>query len=85
MSDIFIKYANDEQLDYADPTSKGSANDELMRKAMHSLTEKMKAIGCTGAEVSALAGVKIGKTSTKDMSVGEISTLANNLESWIQE
>lgn len=66
-------------------TSKGSANDELMRKAMHSLTEKMKAIGCTGAEVSALAGVKIGKTSTKDMSVGEISTLANNLESWIQE
>lgn len=66
-------------------TSKGSANDELVRKAMHSLTEKMKQIGCTGAEVSALAGVKMGKTSTKDMSVGEISTLANNLESWIQE
>ena len=66
-------------------TYKGGTNTELRAKAMHALNEKMKAIGCTAAEVSALAGVKIGKTSTKDMSVGEISTLANNLESWIQE
>ena len=66
-------------------TCKGSTNNELVRKAMHALNEKMKKVGCTGEEVSALAGIKLGKTSTKDMTAGEISTLTNNLESWIQE
>lgn len=66
-------------------TSKGSANDELRSKAMHSLTKEMQRIGASGEEVSALCGVKFGKTNSRDLSTGELSQLAANLESWIAE
>lgn len=66
-------------------TSKGSANDELRSKAMHSLTKEMQRIGASGEEVSALCGVKFGKTNSRDLSTGELSQLAANLEAWIAE
>jgi hypothetical protein len=52
---------------------------------MKSLTEAIKQCGVTKEEVSAIAGVKYGKVSTKDMSIGEIADLANNLQMYIIE
>lgn len=65
--------------------SKGSANDELRSKAMHSLSKEMQRVGASGEEVSALCGVKFGKTNSRDLSTGELSKLAANLEAWIAE
>lgn len=65
--------------------SKGSTNDELRSKAMHALTKEMQRVGASGEEVSALCGVKFGKTNSRDLSTGQLSQLAANLESWIAE
>ena len=65
--------------------SKGSTNDELRSKAMHSLVTEMQRVGASGEEVSSLCGVKFGKTTSRDLSTGELSQLAANLESWIKE
>ena len=64
---------------------KGSNNTDMRAKAVKALNEAIKQCGATGQEVSAIAGLKYGKTSTKDMSVGEISDLANNLQMYIQQ
>lgn len=66
-------------------TSKGSTNDELRSKAMHALSKEMQRVGASGEEVSALCGVKFGKTNSRDLSTGELSKLAANLEAWIAE
>ena len=65
--------------------SKGSTNDELRSKAMHALSKEMQRGGASGEEVSALCGVKFGKTNSRDLSTGELSKLAANLEAWIAE
>lgn len=65
--------------------SKGSVNDDLRSKAMHSLSKEMQRVGASGEEVSALCGVKFGKTNSRDLSTGELSKLAANLEAWIAE
>lgn len=65
--------------------AKASQNSDLMAKAKHSLKTEVERIGCTWEEVKAIAGLKIGKTDTKDMTVGEVSSLASNLEQWILE
>lgn len=65
--------------------AKASQNGDLMAKAKHSLKTEVERIGCTWEEVKAIAGLKIGKTETKDMTVGEVSSLAANLEQWILE
>lgn len=65
--------------------SKGSTNDELRSKAMHALSKEMQRVGASGEEVSALCGVKFGKTNSRDLSTGELSKLAANLEAWIDE
>ena len=65
--------------------TRGSVNDELRSKAMHSLVTEMQRVGASGEEVSALCGVKFGKTSSRDLSTGELSKLTANLESWIAE
>ena len=65
--------------------SKGSANDDLRSKAMHALSKAMQRVGASGEEVSALCGVKFGKTNSRDLSTGELSKLAANLEAWIAE
>ncbi|WP_337665368.1 ERF family protein [Mitsuokella jalaludinii] len=66
-------------------SSKGSANDDLRSKAMHALSKEMQRVGASGEEVSALCGVKFGKTNSRDLSTGELSKLAANLEAWIAE
>lgn len=66
-------------------TPQGGGSDEILRKAMHRLSEEMKRIGATSEEVSAICGLKFGKTSCRDLSTGELSSLAANLESWIAE
>lgn len=65
--------------------SKGSVNDDLRSKAMHALSKEMQRVGASGEEVSALCGVKFGKTNSRDLSTGELSKLAANLEAWIAE
>ena len=62
-----------------------SANDNLRSKAMHALSKEMQRVGASGEEVSALCGVKFGKTNSRDLSTGELSKLAANLEAWIAE
>lgn len=66
-------------------TAKNGGSDEIRRKAMHGLSAEMKRIGATGEEVSAICGLKFGKTSCRDLSTGELSALAANLEPWIAE
>lgn len=70
---------------YTTAPAKASQNSDLMAKAKHSLKTEVERIGCTWDEVKAIAGLKIGKTETKDMTVGEVSSLAANLEQWILE
>ena len=65
--------------------SKGSANDDLRSKAMHALSKEMQRVGASGEEVSALCGVKFGKTNSRDLSTGELSKMAAILEAWIAE
>lgn len=53
--------------------------------AIKVLNDAIKKTGVKPAEVSAIAGAKFGKTSTKDMTVKEIYELADNLSKWIAE
>ena len=53
--------------------------------AIKVLNDAIKKAGVKPAEVSAIAGVKFNKTSTKDMTVKEIYELADNLSKWIDE
>lgn len=70
--------------EYARQT-KGSTNDELRSEAIHSLATEMQRVGASGEEVSALCGVKFGKTASRDLSTGELRQLSANLGSWIAE
>lgn len=45
----------------------------------------MKRLGMTGEEVSALCGLKFGKTNSRDLTTGQISELAAHLEEWEAE
>lgn len=75
------KYA---RRDYAAQTAQPT-QDNMRAKAIHSLNDAIKKAGVKGEEVSAIAGVKFGKTSTKDMTTEEINQLAENLAGWIEE
>ena len=63
----------------------GRVQEDLMAKAKRQLKAEVDRIGCAWDEVRAISGVKLGKTETKKMSVGEVSNLAANLEKWILE
>ena len=52
---------------------------------MHALSKEMQRVGASGEEVSALCGVKFGKTNSRALSTGQLSQLAANLEAWIAE
>lgn len=60
-------------------------NDELYKKALFSLTDAIKAAGVTSAEAIAVAEAKYGKSSTKQMTLGEISDLAAHLGDYLME
>jgi len=67
------------------PPAVNNGQDEMRKKALHTLSEKMQKQGILKEEVSALAGVYYNKLSTKEMSTSEICDLANNLERYIAE
>ena len=60
-------------------------NEDLMAKAKRQLKAEVDRIGCTWEEGGGGAGLKLGKTKTKEMSVGEVGNLADNLEKWVLE
>lgn len=62
-----------------------NAADEMRRKAMHALNDVVKKVGVSKQELVALCGVHFGKASTTEMTTGELSQMAANLESWIAE
>lgn len=62
---------------YTEEPAKASAKKQLKAE--------VDRIGCTWDEVKAISRVKLGKTETKKMSVGEVSELTANLEKWILE
>lgn len=65
------------------PQSGGS--DEIRRKALHGLSEAMKRASLSKEEVSAICGVHFKKTSSADLSTGQLSILAAHLEEWAAE
>lgn len=63
----------------------GGGSDEIRRKALHGLGEAMKRAGLSKEEVSAICGVHFKKTSSSDLSNGQLSILAAHLEEWAAE
>lgn len=72
---------------YAQRDAFSVQNQQNQRKAeaLKKLTAEMKRIGAQPDEVSALAGLKYNKITTKDMSAEEVEDLAQNLEAFIKE
>ena len=79
------KDADTDQYRYAQTAQNGAGRvqEDLMAKAKRKLKAEVDRIGCTWDEVRAISGLKLGKTETKEMSAGEVSNLAANLEQWI--
>lgn len=59
--------------------------DNIRHKAMQGVAAEMKRLGMTGEEVSALCGLKFGKTNSRDLTTGQISELAAHIEEWEAE
>lgn len=66
-------------------TPQSGGSDEIRRKALHGLSEAMKKAGLSKEEVSAICGVHFKKTSSADLSTGQLSILAAHLEEWAAE
>ena len=84
-TDQYKQQTNQTAQNGAGRARKLKAPDEEMNKAKRQLKAEVDRIGCTWDEVRAISGVKLGKTETKEMSAGEVSNLAANLEKWILE
>lgn len=63
----------------------GGGSDEIRRKALHGLSDAMKRAGLSKEEVSAICGVHFKKTSSSELSNGQLSILAAHLEEWAAE
>lgn len=63
----------------------GGGSDEIRRKVLHGLGEAMKRAGLSKEEVSAICGVHFKKTSSSELSNGQLSILAAHLEEWAAE
>lgn len=70
---------------YARRQQAAQKSEQERKNAMHALNTAIKTVGAQNAEVSAIAGVKFGKTSAREMTTEEINQLANNLAGWIEE
>ena len=84
-TDQYKQQTNQTAQNGAGRARKLKAPDEEMNKAKRQLKAEVDRIGCTWDEVRAISGLKLGKTETKEMSAGEVSNLAANLEKWILE
>ena len=60
-------------------------SDEIRRKALHGLSEAMKKASLSKEEVSAICGAHFKKTSSSELSNGQLSILAAHLEEWAAE
>lgn len=63
----------------------GGGSNEIRRKALHGLGEAMKKAGLSKEEVSAICGVHFKKTSSSELSNGQLSILVAHLEEWAAE
>lgn len=70
---------------YAKRQQAAQKSEQERKNAIHALNTAIKTVGAQNAEVSAIAGVKFGKTSTREMTTEEINQLAENLADWIKE
>ena len=84
-TDQYKQQTNQTAQNGAGRARKLKAPDEEMAKAKRQLKAEVDRIGCTWDEARAISGLKLGKTETKEMSAGEVSNLAANLEKWILE
>lgn len=66
-------------------TPQGGGSDEIRRKALHGLSDAMKRAGLSKEEVSAICGVHFKKTSSNELTNGQLSILAAHLEEWAAE
>lgn len=63
----------------------GGGSDEIRRKALHGLSDAMKRAGLSKEEVSAICGVHFKKTSSNELTNGQLSIIAAHLEEWAAE
>lgn len=63
----------------------GGGSDEIRRKALHGLSDAIKRAGLSKEEVSAICGVHFKKTSSNELTNGQLSILAAHLEEWAAE
>lgn len=63
----------------------GGGSDEIRRKALHGLSDAMKRARLSKEEVSAICGVHFKKTSSNELTNGQLSILAAHLEEWAAE
>lgn len=70
---------------YAKRQQAAQKSEQDRKSAMHALNTAIKTVGAQNAEASAIASVKFGKTSTREMTTEEINQLAENLADWIEE
>lgn len=64
---------------------RGNNSDELRRRALHTLNEKVKAENVTGQTMSEVIAWKYGKQGSKELTLSEIAELTNNLATLIHE
>ena len=64
---------------------RGSSSDELRRRALHTLNEKVKAENVTVQTMSQVIAWKYGKQGSKELTLSEIAELTNNLAALIHE
>ena len=67
------------------PTQDKGAQDEMRKKALAALNDRVKALKIEPCEVTALIGAHYDKMSTKEMTVNEICDLANNIKKYIED
>lgn len=66
-------------------TPQGGGSDEIRRKALHGLSDAIKRAGLSKEDVSAICGVHFKKTSSNELTTGQLSILAAHLEEWAAE
>jgi hypothetical protein len=63
--------------------AQNNATDEMRAKAIKSLNAEIERTGVASSEVAAIAKAKYGKASVKEMTIGQICDLSNNLEQFL--
>jgi hypothetical protein len=67
------------------PVNVNNGQEEMKKKALLALNEKVKSLGILPEEVKAIMGLKYEKLSSKELTAGEAADLANNIQKYIEE